>query len=125
MQDREVRDLLEETFARLMPGEPMAQGRKKYAQLRLQREEQEVACGENLYGRARSALQEKASLLEEEPETRLLLLTGSGVRGNSPTVVELQFTAERMVLTAWAKEGLIPQRSARRAIQAIRAALEV
>ena len=103
----------------------MAQGRKKYAQLRLQREEQEVACGENLYGRARSALQEKASLLEEEPETRLLLLTGSGFRGNNPTVVELQFTAERMVLTAWAKEGLIPQRSARRAIQAIRAALEV
>ena len=56
--------------------------------------------------------------LKEIDFKTLLLLTGSGFRGNNPTVVELQFTAERMVLTAWAKEGLIPQRSARRAIQA-------
>ena len=35
----------------------------------------------------------------------------------NPAVVELEFDADSVTLTAWAKEGLIPQRTAQGAIK--------
>ena len=123
MQETEIKRLLEETFARLMPGETMEKGRKKYAKLHIQRAEQQVPCEKNLYQKAKETLTEKIKVLEEKANDRLLLMTGSGLSGNNPTVVELIFTEDTVTLTAWAKEGFIPQRSARKAVETIRAQL--
>ena len=112
IQEAQAKQLLEETFARMNPGEAMEPGRKKYAELRVRRAERRVSCTGNLYQKAREALTEQETVLEEEPDSRLLLSTGSGLGRQNPAVVELEFDADSVTLTAWAKEGLIPQRTA-------------
>ena len=115
--EAQAKQLLEETFARMNPGEAMEPGRKKYAELRVRRAERRVSCTGNLYQKAREALTEQETVLEEEPDSRLLLSTGSGLGRQNPAVVELEFDADSVTLTAWAKEGLIPQRTAQGAIK--------
>ena len=84
---------------------------------RVRRAERRVSCTGNLYQKAREALTEQETVLEEEPDSRLLLSTGSGLGRQNPAVVELEFDADSVTLTAWAKEGLIPQRTAQGAIK--------
>ena len=49
IQEAQAKQLLEETFARMNPGEAMEPGRKKYAELRVRRAERRVSCTGNLY----------------------------------------------------------------------------
>ena len=71
IQEAQAKQLLEETFARMNPGEAMEPGRKKYAELRVRRAERRVSCTGNLYQKAREALTEQETVLEEEPDSRL------------------------------------------------------
>ena len=109
IQEAQAKQLLEETFARMNPGEAMEPGRKKYAELRVRRAERRVSCTGNLYQKAREALTEQETVLEEEPDSRLLLSTGSGLGRQNPAVVELEFDADSVTL--------IPQRTAQGAIK--------
>lgn len=117
IQEAQAKRMLEEAFAKMNPGEAMEPGRKKYAELRIHQAERRVSCTDNLYQKTRAALTEKETVLEEEPDSRLLLATGSGLGRQNPAVVELRFTGDSVTLTAWAKEGLIPQRTAQGAIK--------
>ena len=47
-----------------------------------------------------------------------MLLTLSGFGRRNPAVVELVFTDADVTVTAWAKEGLIRQKSAQKAVDA-------
>ena len=62
IQEAQAKQLLEETFARMNPGEAMEPGRKKYAELRVRRAERRVSCTGNLYQKAREALTEQETL---------------------------------------------------------------
>ena len=72
---------------------------------------------EDFYKVLLGILTEQETVLEEEPDSHLLLSTGSGLGRQNPAVVELEFDADSVTLTAWAKEGLIPQRTAQGAIK--------
>lgn len=121
IQEAQAKQLLDETFENFFksvaPEEAIEVGKKKYAQLRIHRVEKTVRCGKNLYDQARESLTEQETVLEEEPDSHLLLSTGSGLGRQNPAVVELEFDADSVTLTAWAKEGLIPQRTAQGAIK--------
>ena len=123
LQETEIKKLLEDTFDQLFPGEMLAKGRENYAKMRIHRAERKTACGENLYQRARGILTEKDTVLEDEPGRRLLVMTGSGMDRRNPTLVEMEFEEDSLSLTAWAKEGFIPQRSAPGAVKFMLAAL--
>jgi hypothetical protein len=49
---------------------------------------------------------------------RLAALAGSGFKSMNPALLEVTFTESSLTVTAWAKEGLIPQRTAQKAIDA-------
>ena len=62
IQEAQAKQLLEEAFARMNPGEAMEPGRRKYAELRVRRAERRVSCTGNLYQKAREALTEQETV---------------------------------------------------------------
>ena len=127
IQEERAGQLLDEAFEQFFrsvaPEEVVEAGLKKYARLRVSRADKQVPCGGNLYSQARQILAEKGTVLEDEPERRLLLATGGGVKQQNPAILEMLFTEESLTLTAWAKEGLIPQRTAQGAVRSALSAL--
>ena len=124
IQEERAGQLLDEAFEQFFrsvaPEEVVEAGLKKYARLRVSRADKQVPCGGNLYSQARQLLTEKGTVLEDEPERRLLLATGGGVKQQIRISI---FTEESLTLTAWAKEGLIPQRTAQGAVRSALSAL--
>lgn len=53
-----------------------------------------------------------------------ILLVGSGIARTNPAVVELTAQNGQVEIRAWAKEGLIKQRTAEKAVNAVRSVLE-
>lgn len=53
----------------------------------------------------------------------VILIIGSGTARMNPAVVELTARSGQIEVRAWAKEGLIKQRTAEKAINAVRSAL--
>ena len=51
------------------------------------------------------------------------MMVGSGFGDRNPTVLEVVIVGADVTVTAWAKEGLIPQKSARKAVNAALKAL--
>ena len=45
------------------------------------------------------------------------------MKQQNPAILEMLFTEESLTLTAWAKEGLIPQRTAQGAVRSALSAL--
>ena len=55
----------------------------------------------------------------------MVLLVGSGFQNRNPAAVELCFREDALEISAWAKEGLINQRTAEKAVKACLSALEL
>ena len=123
MLEQEAREFLEDAFNQMAAGPSMAAARQKYARLKVRSARREAACGTNLYQKARTVMAGKAAFLAAEPDRRLVLLTGSGFNLRNPAVVELTFTDSAVTAQAWAKEGLIPQKSAAGAVDMLLEAL--
>ena len=125
MNEAEAKKILEETFNRLVEGEEMKAAREKYAKLKVRQVQRKAGTAENLYQTAYQKLGGQSEFLSEEAGERLILMTGSGFGQRNPTVVELEFAADNLTATAWAKEGFIPQKSADKAIDMIFTALQL
>ena len=117
MQDQEAREILEDVFlkAAMQVGTPLSA--RRYEKLKLDSQRQTVPAGENLYQKARDGAN-PGNIITDEPGGRLVLLTLSGFGRRNPAVVELVFTDADVTVTAWAKEGLIRQKSAQKAVEA-------
>ena len=59
----------------------------------------------------------------DEPGHAILII-GSGIARTNPAVVELTAQNGQIEILAWAKEGLIKQRTAEKAVNAVRSVLE-
>ena len=63
--------------------------------------------------------------LVADEENYMVLVGGSGAARMNPAVVELLFGDNRVELTAWAKEGIIKQKTAQKALEACVRALRI
>ena len=122
MQEAEAGQLLGNIFEQMNPGKEMKAGREKYAKLKVQGAERRLPCAGDLSKKTRQVLDKRASFLEEEPG-RMLLLMGGGFGQRNLTLVELLFEEKALTLRAWAKEGLIPQRTAQGVVKEVQEAL--
>ena len=76
-----------------------------------------VETKENLYSCAWEKMQEVVAAQVHNEENYRICIVGSGVWSMNPAVVELSFGDTYMEITAWAKEGIIKQHTAEKAIQ--------
>lgn len=118
MTGPEVNALLEQAFEAMFPGFLMASARKQYARLRTERE-QCTACDTRGYDMVLSALEGCGSVITKVPNQRIVLLITSGAAKKNPSVAELEFLEHTMIITTWAKEGMISQKTAQKALQDI------
>ena len=133
MQETEVRQLLEEAFSAEIGilGDTFSTHRnsrkgalRSYGKTKVTSERSYGKTYKNLYPTAWGLLTRQircASVLEEE--NHLIIVAGSGAMQMNPAVVELRFSGTGVEMTAWAKEGLIKQHTAQKAIQACAKAL--
>ena len=124
MTGPEVKSLLEQAFQALFPGFLMSSARKQYAKLRIEREQCAVCntCG---YDTALFALSGCGSFITKVPNRRIVLLLKGGAANRNPSVAELEFFENSITLTTWAKEGMVSQKTAQRALQDIRVLLGI
>jgi len=112
MEQENVKVLLEDWFGNLFPGDVGKGARKTYAKLKIRTEQRSMPTAGNYYNRARMVLKDRGNILEAEQDSRLLLAMGSGKNNGNPTLVEILFEDRQLHISAWAKEGLFPQKSA-------------
>ena len=76
-----------------------------------------IETNKNIYPIALEKLTHVSGVCVQDEKDHLTLLVGSGVWKMNPAVVELQFHDTHVEIAAWAKEGIIKQRTAEKAIQ--------
>jgi len=118
MELSEVKNLLEDWFNSIYTGDVCKKARASYAKLKLCSDSRTVPTSGNYYEKARIALKDRGDFVKVELGKRLVLAMGSGMKNRNPTIVELCFEERQLQISAWAKEGLIPQKSAPRAVSA-------
>ena len=133
MQETEAKRILEETFEtqlqaaggadadpRLIENNPAV---KSYRKCRMAGKSVSVKAEKALWETAEEKLRELCteSILKEQD--RMVLLVGSGFQNRNPAVVELCFREGALDISAWAKEGLINQSTAKKAVKACLSAL--
>ena len=112
MEEKKVKDLLETWFNSIYHDDYGKKARTTYAKLKICGDSRTIPTTQNLYERARRTLKARGEFREAEQDKRLVLAMGSGRNMKNPTIVELLFEKEQLKISAWAKEGLIPQKSA-------------
>ena len=133
MLDKEIEELLEEAFCAeyeiLQENFPIYRGGLKtsvwgYRRAKMTTERICAETGYNLYPTAweHIAYYEgkdgfPCALVIDE-ENRMVLVGGSGMAKLNPAVVEILFKDDCVEMTAWAKEGLIKQKTAQKALSA-------
>ena len=123
MQDQEAQKILEDAYFKVAvqvgtPGSARGYGKRK-----LSSAQRTAATEGNYYQKARELLARAGNIVADEPEYQLALYAVKGLGLRNPAVVELMFTDTDVTVTAWAKEGLIPQKSAPKAVDAALAGL--
>ena len=117
IQEAQAKELLEAKANEVYAGEMGKKARESYARLKVRSYAKSAAAKAEQFEAARAYLLGRGDLLESGVGTYLLAMTGSGVKNMNPTVVELAFGGGTLQVTAWAKEGLIPQKSAEKAVK--------
>ena len=125
MEQEKVKVLLEDWFGNLYPGDLGKGARKTYAKLKVRTEQRSMPTAGNYYNRARMVLKQQGNILEAEQDRRLLVAMGSGRNNGNPTLVEIFFEENSLQISAWAKEGWIPQKSVSLAISRCLEALKL
>ena len=98
---------------------------KSYRRCKTTQEHGVFPCGGNLYQDGWETMRTKDLIcmcILDEPD-HMILVMASGVMRMNPAVVELFFSEHQTEITAWAKEGLIKQHAARKAVAALCSAL--
>ena len=125
MTKQEANQMLEEAFAKAFEENPEAAAKviANYNKLKIT-EYQE--CGKttgNLRAVAMERLHALPVMMAEQKGEVITMMVGSGFGDRNPTVLEVVIVGADVTVTAWAKEGLIPQKSARKAVNAALKAL--
>ena len=125
MTKQEAKRMLEEAFAKPFEETPEAAAKiiNNYNKLKVT-EYQE--CGKttgNLRAVAMERLHELPVMMAEQKGEVITMMVGSGFGDRNPTVLEVVIQGSDVCVTAWAKEGIIPQKSARKAVNAALKAL--
>ena len=100
---------------------------KSYRRCKTTQEQGVFPCDGNLYRDGWETMRTKNLVcvcILDEPD-HMILVVASGIGRMNPAVVELFFSEHRTEIAAWAKEGLIKQHAARKAIAALCSALEL
>lgn len=114
--EAQAKELLEAKANEIYTGDAGKGARVSYARLKVRSFSASAAASEKDCERVAGYLRNRGQLLEET-EQCLRVMTGSGVKYMNPTVVELVLEGGMLQITAWAKEGMIPQRSAEKAVK--------
>lgn len=135
LQEAEAKQLLEEAFnlefeivGDMMGGVHRGMNKpamRTYKRLKIWKQSVCLETKENLYAFAWEKLQELVAVEVQNEENYIICIVGSGGWNMNPAVVELCFCDTHVEITAWAKEGIIKQRTAEKAIQMCLSALEL
>ena len=125
MTHEEANQMLEEAFAKAFEENPEAAAKviANYNKLKIT-EYQE--CGKttgNLRAVAMERLHALPVMMAEQKGEVITMMVGSGFGDRNPTVLEVVIQGGDVAVSAWAKEGLIPQNSAKKAVNAALKAL--
>lgn len=134
LQEAEAKQLLEEAFEAemLLLEENFAVYRgsvgrslKSYSKSKLTSLSRSVKTDGNLYSAAWEKMQSVVGICVLNEENSMVWVFGSGWMKMNPAIVELHFRDTQMEITAWAKEGILKQRTAEKAIQMCLTALKL
>ena len=114
--ETQAKELLEAKANEIYTGDAGRGARASYAHLKVRSAVADRAVAPEDWERTTGYLRSRGEVLAET-EQSLLVMTGSGMKYMNPTVVELVMTDGSIRITAWAKEGIIPQRSAEKAVR--------
>jgi len=117
MDESKAKELLEEWFNGIYRQDYGKKARATYAKLKVFSDSRTVSTERNLYEQARMVLKARGDFVEAEQDRKLVLAMVSGRHMTNPTIVELLFEEGQLHISAWAKEGWIPQKSAPKAIE--------
>ena len=105
----------------------MNRSMKTYRKCKTTQEHGVFTCDSNRYQDGWETVRTKnlvCACVLDEPN-HMILIVGSGMMSTNPAVVELVFSEHQIEVTAWAKEGLIKQHTARKAVSAVCSTLEL
>ena len=120
MTREEAKQILEAEFAQAF-GENLELAKKiiaKYNKLKVSEYQKKGKSDSDLLPTAMEMLKVLSVLKAEQSGEVINMIVGSGLGGNNPTVLEIVIHGTDVTATAWAKEGLIPQNSAKKAVNA-------
>ena len=135
MQETEAKRILEEAFETQLrtAGETdvdpqWAQNNpaiKSYCKCRMSGKSVSVKAKKTLCETAWETLRGLCTECVLKERDHMVLLVGSGFQNRNPAAVELCVREDALEISAWAKEGLINQRTAEKAVKACLSALEL
>ena len=129
MTKQEANQLLEETFAKAFDKafeenpEGAAKVIKNYNKLNITEYREFGKTTGNLRAVAMERLHTLPVVMAEQNGEVITMIVGSGFGDRNPTALEVVIQGSDVSVSAWAKEGLIPQKSAKKAVNAALKAL--
>ena len=125
MTKQEANQMLEETFAKAFEENPEGAAKiiNNYNKLKISEYQEFGKTSGNLRAVAMERLHALPVMMAEQNGEVITMMVGSGFGDRNPTVLEVVIQGGDVAVSAWAKEGLIPQNSAKKAVNAALKAL--
>ena len=125
MNKEEAKLMLEESFAKAFEEAPEAASKiiNNYNKLKVTEYQEFGKTTGNLRAVAMERLHALPVMSAEQNGEVITMMVGSGFGDRNPTVLEVVIRGADVAVSAWAKEGIIPQNSARKAVNAALKAL--
>ena len=127
MTHEEANLMLEQAFEAAFAEDPKTAAKvvSKYKRLKISAYHMEGKTSGNLRAVAMERLHELPVMQAEQNGEVITMMVGSGFGDRNPTVLEVVIRGADVTLSAWAKEGLIHQSSAKKAVMAAAQALKL
>ena len=125
MTKQEANQMLEETFAKAFEENPEGAAKiiNNYNKLKISEYQEFGKTSGNLRAVAMERLHALPVMMAEQNGEVITMMVGSGFGDRNPTVLEVVIHGSDVSVSAWAKEGMIPQKSAKKAVNAALKAL--
>ena len=125
MTKQEAKQMLEEAFAKPFEETPEAAAQiiNNYNKLKVSEYQEFGKTTGNLRAVAMERLHALPVMMAEQKGEVITMMVGSGFGDRNPTVLEVVISGGDVSVSAWAKEGIIPQHSAKKAVNAALKAL--
>ena len=125
MNKEEAKLMLEESFAKAFEEAPESTAKiiNNYNKLKVTEYQEFGKTTGNLRAVAMERLHALPVMSAEQNGEVITMMVGSGFGDRNPTVLEVVIRGADVAVSAWAKEGIIPQNSAKKAVNAALKAL--